>query len=290
MSKTVDTLVPDIKNLLENPPLHRPDRDLVLTMINGMARAVLKPLEKRANNYSLRLSNIGRGVRKHWYESRFGTEQPDAESKMRFLVGDLMEEPLFFLAQVAGHKVEYRQKPVTLEGVQGHIDSIVDGHALVDGKTASDYGYKKFVAGLTMENDQYGYIYQNAAYFQGLREEGFELDRVGWLTINKSNSKFDYFNYPVAKLPDAKTRIITIKEALEKEKSPKALCEGAEPKVLDNGNKEMSMLCVFCAFKFKCWPEAKAYQYSNGPQFFTEVVKPPRVEEITNKIKKDHII
>ncbi len=283
--KRIDTLVSDIRDLLEHPTLKRPDRDLTLDAVNGMASAILKPFKERSNGYSLRMSSIGKGIRKHWFESRFGTETPDAESKMRFVMGDIMEEYLFYLAKLTGHAVTHQQHVVNIEGVEGHIDSIIDGHALVDGKTASDNNYKKFVNGLTPEKDEYGYIYQLAGYYQGLTNEGFNLDTVGWLAINKSNSNFGFYKFDIAKLPSAKDRIITIKKALDKDKAPEAICEGAEPKEADNGNKEMSFKCRYCPFKDKCWTDYKVYRYANGDKFFTEVTKPLRVQEVTNEYR-----
>ncbi len=283
--KDINTLAQDIRDMLEHPTLIRPDRDLVIGMANGLVKSAVKPLEKRTRAYSLRMSNIGKGIRKHWYESQFGIEAPNAESQLRFVVGDMMEEYLFFLAKLSGHSVTHQQEKVVLEGVEGHIDAVFDGHNLVDCKTSSDNNYKKFTKGLEPKNDEYGYIYQMAGYYQGLLKAGLDIRTTSWFAINKSNSNFGLFSYPVDKLPDAGARIISIKSALEKAKAPKEICEGAAPKEAENGNKEMSFLCRYCPFKDKCWPDYKVYRYSNMDKMYTEVVKPPRVEEVTNEYR-----
>lgn len=283
--KDINTLVTDIRDLLEHPTTIRPDRDLVLGMVNGLAKAAVKPLEKRTRSYSLRMSNIGKGIRKHWYESQFGVESADAESQLRFVVGDFMEEYLFFLAKLSGHTVTHQQETVVLEGVEGHIDAVFDGYNLIDGKTCSDNNYKKFTKGLEPWNDEYGYIYQMAGYYQGLLAKGLDIRTTSWFAINKSNSNFGLFNYSIDKLPDARSRIISIKKALDKNKAPKDICEGAAPKEAESGNKEMSFLCRFCPFKDKCWPDYKVYRYSNTDKMYTEVVKQPRVEEVTHEYR-----
>ena len=59
------------------------------------------------------------------------------------MFGDILEELLLFLAKEAGHTVTGQQDTLSISGVNGHRDAIIDGR-LVDVKSASSYSFRKF--------------------------------------------------------------------------------------------------------------------------------------------------
>ena len=67
------------------------------------------------------------------------------------------------LTKAAGHSVEAEQEEVTVEGVLGHQDCIIDG-VLTDIKSASSFAFKKFRDNKLAEDDPFGYIAQISAY------------------------------------------------------------------------------------------------------------------------------
>ena len=47
-----------------------------------------------------------------------------------------------------------------------------------------------------------------------------------------------------------------------------------------SGNRKLAIGCVFCGYKTKCWDNLRAFKYSNGVRYLTQVSKTPDVEEI----------
>ena len=45
-----------------------------------------------------------------------------------------------------------------------------------------------------------------------------------------------------------------------------------------SGNMKLATACGYCQWKTTCWPQAKAYKYSDGDRYLTKVVREPRVE------------
>src|SRR5690606_34203469 len=93
----------------------------------------------------------------------------DGQTLLKFMVGNTWEEVLLFLAKEAGHEVSNEQTTVSINGVSGSIDSIIDG-CLVDVKSASPFAFDKYMAGLTPENDSFGYIDQINFYLYALQD------------------------------------------------------------------------------------------------------------------------
>jgi hypothetical protein len=48
-----------------------------------------------------------------------------------------------------------------------------------------------------------------------------------------------------------------------------------------SGNMKLDTQCSYCAFKDMCWPGLRTFLYSGKPRFLTEVVREPKVEEVT---------
>ena len=59
------------------------------------------------------------------------------------MYGDIIETLVLWLARQAGHEVKWEQKEVSIDGVTGHIDAVIDG-VLADLKSCSPFSYKKF--------------------------------------------------------------------------------------------------------------------------------------------------
>ena len=80
-------------------------------------------------NFTLRMSNIGKGARQLWYESRFEpNEKFEGPTLIKFIMGDIAESLVLFLAEVSGHSVTAKQLEVSVNGIKGHIDAgIVTG-------------------------------------------------------------------------------------------------------------------------------------------------------------------
>ena len=147
--KQIETLVEDIYNLFTLDPIDMDEEevDKHIDTFGDMLKVHIKEFlyEKPRDRGNLRLSAIGKPDRQLWYD----VNKPliDAELKpstrIKFLYGYILEELLLMCSSIAGHKVTEQQKEVTLEGVKGHQDSMIDD-VLVDCKSASGPGFDKF--------------------------------------------------------------------------------------------------------------------------------------------------
>ena len=94
------------------------------------------------------MSNVGRPERQLYYEVHGVGEEGQKPEELRpqtmlqFMFGDVWESILLYLAKEAGHTVTHEQSEVTLNGVKGHNDAIIDG-VVVDVKSASPFSFKK---------------------------------------------------------------------------------------------------------------------------------------------------
>jgi hypothetical protein len=47
-----------------------------------------------------------------------------------------------------------------------------------------------------------------------------------------------------------------------------------------SGNQKLDTGCSYCHFKLSCYPQLRAFAYSYGPRYLTEVANEPKVQEI----------
>lgn len=232
--------------------------------------------------FTLRMSNIGKGARQLWYDKRYGKEEdlPPA-TIFKFIYGDLIESLLLFLARMAGHSVTHRQAEVVVEGVKGHIDADIDG-VTVDAKSASTYAFRKFRDGTLADDDAFGYIEQLAGYCTARETDG------AFLAADKQNGHIAYLPISLVDLKAAinvKERIEYLKQAVDGEVAPER-CYPDEPEG-ESGNRALGTNCSYCSHKFRCWAECngglglRTFLYSGGPKFLTKVAREPKVREAT---------
>ena len=278
MSSKISTLLEDIGDRLEEGKL--PEETNLALFLDELKEVMENFFVEESNRDStgkLRLSAVGREDRKLWYDYKgYGKEKLTTDLKIRFCLGHILEAFVLLLAREAGHTVEDCQKEVTVSGVKGHIDCLIDGE-LVDVKSASPYGFKKFVDGsLVHGDDPFGYMYQLSSYGAALgKEQGY------FLAIDKSGGGMTLLNVPLDTV-DPTERINYLKDTLpDDEPPPKCYPEVEEA----SGNRKLGFNCKFCDFKVECWKDAnngaglRKYNYSRGPEYFTHVSKEPRVEE-----------
>jgi hypothetical protein len=236
---------------------------------------------------TLRLSNYGRPcLRQLWYEingPKLNTDLPSS-AKFKFLFGDVLESLLLLLADEAGHDVEDHQKEVSINGVVGHIDCIIDG-VLVDVKSASTHSFNRFRSGGIRLEDPFGYIPQLAGYSAGLGG----VDGA-FLIVDKTlgNIHLERFSAEELKTYDPERRIRVVREALASPQEPERHYQD-EPEG-KSGNRKLSVACSYCSYNHTCWSDSNSgkglrkFIYSYGPVYLTHVEKEPRVQEAG----KDH--
>lgn len=228
------------------------------------------------------MSNIGKGARQLWYSKRYEPEEKlQGHTLIKFIIGDITEVLLLFLARIAGHNVSACQDEVAIGGVKGHIDADIDG-VTVDVKSASTHSFKKFKdKELLQENDAFGYIEQIAGYSKARGTDG------AFLALDKQNGHVAYLPFSKEELDVFKVedRIEYLKEAVEGDTPPER-CYPDE-KMGESGNRKLGVNCSYCDHKKRCWADAngglglRTFLYSNGPVFLTEVKAEPKVPEVT---------
>ena len=235
---------------------------------------------------TLRMSNIGRPNRQLWFDMK--TEQQAQEippaTFIKFLYGHMLEEVVLLLVKLAGHTVSDEQKNVKIKGIEGHMDCVIDGE-VIDVKTASGYAFKKFKDGTLAEDDTFGYMSQLAGY-----EAGHGTSNGGFLAMNKENGELALYIPEELDKPNIETKIDTVKKSLKKQ-TPPELCYLPIPDGT-SGNMKLPRGCFFCRHKIECHKDSnngkglRVFKYAKGLTYLTQVVKEPKVEEITNEFKK----
>jgi hypothetical protein len=228
------------------------------------------------------MSNIGKGARQLWYGKNIQEdrgEELSGPTLIKFLVGDIIESVLLFLAAKAGHSVTHRQAEVAIEGIKGHIDADIDG-VTVDVKSASTYSFKKFSNGSLAEDDPFGYIEQIAGYSEARGTDG------AFLAMDKQNGTLAYLPFSreeLSRTVNIRERIEYLKTAIESEVEPER-CYPDE-KMGESGNRKLGTNCSYCPFKRHCWRDSnggiglRTFMYSSGPVFLTQVKSEPKVYE-----------
>lgn len=227
----------------------------------------------------LRFSNIGQPKRKLWYRIKGVESEPLSGNVIfKFMYGHLVEELALLFAKLAGHSVTDQQKEVTLDGtVKGHMDAKIDG-VIVDVKSASPYGFKKFKEGTLHYDDVFGYITQLTAY-----ETAEGSTNSGFLAVDKVSGDICFHAPEEEDKPNAYEKLLQAQSLYDMEEPPERCYETKIDKL---GNEELTAGCSYCGYKFKCWEDAnngrglRIFQYSNKRVYLTEVNRKPKVLEI----------
>ena len=209
--KNINTIVEDIYELFNLTPIERDEKEVddLIDNFGEMLKVHIKEFmySKPRDSGNLRLSAIGKPDRQLWYDVNTETteEKLPPSTRIKFLYGYILEELLLLCASIAGHTVEAQQKEVTVEGVLGHQDAIIDG-VLVDCKSASGFSFKKFESNTIADDDPFGYMAQISAYAQanGISEAAF-------LVIDKSTGKICLTPVHSMEMVNASSRIKHLK-------------------------------------------------------------------------------
>lgn len=281
--KTIDTLISDIYSMLEQGvDVEQPHVKEALDEVGSLVREAVEIILRegqRTGVSNLRLSAIGKPDRQIWYGVKGEEgESINGQTKIKFLMGHVLEALLICLTKASGHEVTEAQDTVEVEGVLGHQDCRIDGW-LVDIKSASSFAFKKFKEGTLSEDDSFGYIPQISAYATRHGDK-----QAAFFAIDKNSSELTLLKVHDMEMIDAPARVRHLKGVVNSEQVPERcysdVADGA------SGNRKLAIGCVFCAYKKKCWSDAnggkglRAFQYSNGVRYLTTVAKTPNVDEV----------
>lgn len=282
-SKSIDTLVSDMEDVIQGlNGWSNAIADVMSTNISEMAaQRFSKPQEPRGY---LSMSSLGTPChRKLWYKvNQTENAQPlRPNALLKFFFGDMIEELALCIAQQAGHTVVGQQDRMEAHGIKGSRDCVINGMT-VDVKSASPYSFKKFKEGNLREQDPFGYISQLSSYVYAAQDDPLVTNKThgAFLVIDKVNGSICLDVYDFTE--DLKTKekeIKDIKKVVSSKTPPDRAFED-EPQSKTSPNKKLKMECSYCEFKRACWPGLKAYAYSHGPVFLTDIKKELKVPEI----------
>jgi len=280
--KQVDTLVGDIYTLLETREVPEGvELDAICEQFGRDMAALLRSAvaEPDDDKRGLRLSAIGKPDRQIYHAVRsVAKRQLRGPTYLKFLYGHITEALVLALTRASGHTVTNEQKQVRVEGVKGHIDCDVDGF-LLDVKSCSSYGFKKFKNNTLHEDDPFGYIGQIKAYAHAMGRTEY-----GWLAFDKQNGTLALLKYdeaakdaPYAKAIDfdVAKRVRYLKKLVSEDSLP-IRCYSPVPDG-KSGNLKLPAGCSYCDFREQCWPDVRTYYYATGPRYLVHVEKEPTV-------------
>lgn len=282
--KTIDTLVEDIQSVIYGQGGW--NKSIAEAMGKSIAdtanKRFSKPQEPRGY---LSLSSIGTPCkRKLWYKiNKPGFGEPlDSNMLLRFFYGDMIEELILAMVDASGHTLAGSQDRLTVHGIRGHRDAVIDGMT-IDVKSASPFAFKKFKEGNLRDNDPFGYISQLSSYVYAAKDDPLVTDknRGAFLAIDKVNGEIclDVYDF-TEELKTKEQEMLAAKELVSgdipNERIPPVPASKSSP------NTKLDKSCQFCEYKKACWPNLKMYQYSYGIEYLVHVEKPPKVPEVTN--------
>ena len=299
--KKIETLIEDVNEVLLNGAELTDEQAAQF----GNIMAVMIKSRLAPSNYKpgLRMSNIGSPCEKKLYGEINHSEEKEsltADTKLKFLYGDMIEELMLFLAEVSGHHVTGRQGELEIAGIKGHKDCIIDG-TLLDVKSASSYSFAKFRDGKLRNDDPFGYYTQIQSYLEASQDDKELVDkgRAGFWVIDKTlgHQCLDFHareEFHFEKAYEARKASIASETVPERSFTP--IADGYEKKLKDgtkefvpNGNEKLPMFCSYCSVKQWCHPGLRTFLSSRGPSYYTKIVKEPKMLEVDrdgNKIEK----
>ena len=281
-SKTLDTIVDDIYRVIEGKGgWDATVTEFLSTSIATVAEARFSQ-EQKPRDY-LSLSAIGSPCdRKLWYKiNQIEDSQPlSAETLGTFFYGDLLEALVLSLAVAAGHKVEGMQDTVSVFGIGGHRDAIIDG-VNVDIKSASKQGFEKFRKHNLREDDPFGYISQLSSYVYASKDDPLVTNKTegAFLVVQKDRFKLCLDKYDFTEELAQKEKEIERVKAMVAGSIPDSRIPPI-PQSKTSFNTQLSASCSYCEFRKVCWPEARTFLYSTGPVYLIDVDQEPRVMEL----------
>jgi hypothetical protein len=286
MKKKLNNLVEDIYNVL-NSLTEGNELNISEEMFEEFGKDMSDALRHWATPQNvegkpiLRMSNIGKPERRLWFDTHTQsdtTEKLQPSTQIKFLYGHLLEVLMLFFVKLSGHKLTSQQKEITVSGIKGHMDCMIDGE-VVDVKTASGYAFKKFKEGTLAEDDAFGYLSQLAGY-----EAAEKTNKGGFLVMNKETGELTMFIPDDMDKPNIKSKIKNVKNIIASD-TPPDFCYSPIPEG-KAGNMKVARGCSWCPHKFECHKDAndgqglRVFNYAKGPVYFTKIVSEPNVEEV----------
>lgn len=277
MTKPIDAIY---ELLSRDQPLTEEQVD---AMTEDLGKTLKSALASPKDNRALRMSSVGTPC---WRQLWFRRNKPECleplppHTKLMFTIGHIAEAVVLSLLKAAGkNNVTGEQDVMELHGVRGHRDVVIDG-VTYDVKTANTRSIHKFKNHELETNDPFGYIDQLSLYVAADTSGEVDKTKGRFLVFDKELGHLIEDEYPVRN-KDYKKQIAEMQLMLVQAEPPsRPFGDEADGK---SGNRVIPLNCRYCDAKQECWKDANGgrgllkYIYSNGPRWFTRVVREPDV-------------
>lgn len=276
--KTINTLITDIYDTVGRQQGWLQPGDFA----TELGQKLLEKTLPREEVPRLRLSQMGPVCEKQlWYSihSPGSQEALPPYTRIKFLYGDILESLVISMAKAAGHEVTGEQDAVTVDGVTGHRDCVIDG-CVVDVKSANSRSFKQ-IKDKQMENDPFlcAYLDQLDGYLVGSASDPLVRNKdTGYiLAIDKTLGHLTLYEHHLRK-QRILGRIASYKRIVASDEPPCCSC-GTVPDGR-SGNIKLDTKASYSSYKHVCFPELRTFLYATGLVYLTKVVRTPDVTEI----------
>lgn len=231
---------------------------------------------------TLRLSQMGPRCPKalwHSIHTPALAEPLPPSALIKFTYGHIIESLIIQMAKAAGHEVCGEQDVITLDGVQGHRDCVIDG-CTVDVKSSSSQSFQKFKDGTISSSDTFGYLDQLDGYVAGSLADPLVRvkDRGFLLAVDKQLGHLALYEH-YARIDSIRARIEEYKAIADLPVAPRCTCGTVADG--ESGNIKLDLQASYNIYKHCCFPGLRTFLYSNGPRYLTKVVRRPKQRDGT---------
>lgn len=272
---TITTLIQDIYNTVKDRGGWFTD-ELSKEFANEVSTRLHQQFNREDTKPTLRLSQMGpKCPRALWYSIHHPelAEVLPPWATIKYSYGHIIEALAISLAKSAGHEVTGEQDEVSVDGVKGHRDCIIDG-CIVDVKSANSRGFDKFKTGSIAQDDSFGYLDQLDGYLVGSLEDPLVRvkDKAYLLAVDKELGHMALYEHTI-RHDSIRERIRYYKEIVSRGIPPG--CECGTVADGESGNIRLDVTASYNRFKHCCFPGLRTFLYAGGPRYLTKVVKRP---------------
>lgn len=277
--KSIYTLVPDVQEQVTKKGGWF-DGKLATDFSADIANRLTLHFGKQHGGH-LRLSQMGPRCPRALWHSIHHPELAEALppwAEVKYAFGHIIEGLAIALSKAAGHTVTGEQDEVSVDGVLGHRDCIIDG-CIVDVKSTSSYGFNKFKDGSIRNDDSFGYLEQLDGYLVGSLNDPLVTikDRAYLFAIDKQLGHMCVYEHGIRE-QRIRDRVRDYSRIALLPAAPGCTC--GVVKDGESGNLKLDVKASYNQYKYCCFPHLRTFLYSSGPRYLTRVIRTPDVAEI----------
>ena len=273
---SINQLIPDIYSYIGGEHGLAEAPDMGASIANALSKSF-----SRQDRRGLRLSGLGPKCPKALWHSVHTPELAEPlppYARIKYGYGHIIEALVIGLAKASGHIVTGEQDELSVDGVTGHRDCVIDG-CVVDVKSSSSRSFQKFKDKTIAQDDPFGYLDQIDAYVVGSADDPLVTvkDRGYLLAVDKTLGHLTLYEHRIRR-EHILQRIELYRRIVSSTTPPVCTCGTvAEGK---SGNIKLDTKASYSPYKFCCFPNLRIFLYASGPVFLTKVVRVPDVTEV----------